>query len=133
MASSNKSHYRPQDAHYNVVSPVLRRQQWSKVAPEVEAVDGPSRVPGLFRLKIEEIYGCRTNLLRLKSGMYPNYYLYHCTKTLHFPATFIVSEDLLGASLFGQLDLGQTGGNRSRRFPWQPGTRHQSFEVLGKR
>jgi len=24
------------DAHYNVVSPVLRRQQWSKVAPEVE-------------------------------------------------------------------------------------------------
>ena len=54
VASSNKGQhlnsYRPQDAHYNVVSPVLRRQQWSKVAPEVEAVDGPSRVRGLFRL-----------------------------------------------------------------------------------
>lgn len=58
--------------------------------------------------KIEESYGCRSNLLRLNSGMYPNYYLYPCTKqTLDFPATFIVSEDLLGASLFGQLDLGQ--------------------------
>ena len=67
------------------------------------AVPGTGPVP--FE-KLRKAIGCRTNLLRLNSEMYPNYYLYHCTKTLDFPATFIVSEDLLGA-LFGQLVLGQ--------------------------